>query len=509
MTTRIIYGKYLVSDAKTIIPSGALFVDGDKIVDLGSYDAITKKYTPDEVLGSSDRLVAPGFVNAHGHGKGITDFQRGHLDDTLETWKFRRYPHIDRYYDTLWTAIGLLESGVTTTMHNHDLVNHDDYDQEFSTTIEAYAESGLRLAFAPTLVNQNIFVYGDNETFIRSLPAPVRELCENTVRQIKRFGDTAYFQTIKDLKTRFQSPKINIMHGPVSPQWVTDEALQAIKRHADEEGMRVHIHTLQTQLQKLYGLRRYGKSLVEHLWDIDFLGGNITCGHCVWLSERDIELFAETGASVTHHGSCNFRVRNGIAPVFALLEKGVVVGIGMDDKEVGDDKDFLDEMRLVSKIHRLSSHRLDSEHLLPTDCFQMGTQNGAEVLGFSKQVGTLEKGKQADVVLVDLTRMSEPFVHPDLNPIDLLIYRGRGLDVDTVLVGGEVLLQNRKLTRIDRAEVIRKLRESLGPKYGTEFTEKNKVYETLRERVAGYFDPWYDDIENIEKTPYYFMNNRS
>jgi len=273
--------------------------------------------------------------------------------------------------------------------------------------------------------------------------------------------------------------------------------------------MRVHIHTLQTQLQKLYGLRRYGKSLVEHLWDIGFLGSNITCGHCVWLSEKDIELFAETGTSVTHHGSCNFRVRNGIAPVFALLEKGVVVGIGMDDKEVGDDKDFLDEMRLVSKIHRLSSHRLDSEHLLPTDCFQMGTRNGAEVLGFSNHVGTLEKGKQADVVLVDLTRMREPFVHPDLNPIDLLIYRGRGLDVDTVLVGGEVLLQNRKLTRIDRVEVIRKLRESLGPDYGTEFTEKNKVYQILRERVAGYFEPWYDDIENIEKTPFYFMNNRS
>jgi len=508
MAKRIIYGKYLVSDAKTIIPSGALFVDGDKIVDLGSYDAITKKYTPDEVMGSSDHLVAPGFVNAHGHGKGITDFQRGHMDDTLETWKFRRYPHIDRYYDTLWTAIRLLESGVTTTMHNHDLVDHDDYDREFSTTIEAYAESGLRLAFAPTLVNQNVFVYGDNEQFIRSLPAAVQELCENAVRQMRRFGDKEYFQTIGDLKERFDSPKVRIMHGPVSPQWVTDEALQAIKRHADQEGMRVHIHTLQTQLQKLYGLRRYGKSLVEHLCDLDFLGENITCGHCVWLSERDIELFAETGTSVTHHVSCNLRVRNGIAPVFALFEKGVVVGLGMDDKEVGDDKDFLDEMRLVSKIHRLSSHHLDSPHLLPADCFTMGTQNGAEVLGFSDQVGTLKKGKQADIVLLDLKRMSEPFLHPEVNPIDLLIYRGRGMDVDTVLVGGEVLLRNRELTRIDRREVVGKLRESMAKGYGEDFREKNKLFPTLRERVAGYFDPWYEEIEGIEKAPYYFMNNR-
>jgi cytosine/adenosine deaminase-related metal-dependent hydrolase len=508
MAKRMIYGKYLISDAETIIPSGALFVEDDKIVDLGSHEMITKKYAPDEVLGSSDHMVVPGFVNAHGHGKGITDFQRGHMDDTLETWKFRRYPPIDRHYDTIWTAIRLLESGVTTTMHNHDLVNHDEFDEEFSTTIGAYAESGIRLAFAPTLINQNIFVYGDNEAFVRSLPGPVQELCENTVRRMKRFGEREYFQTIKDLRDRFDSPKVRILHGPLSPQWVTDEALQEIKQHADQQGMRVHIHTLQTQLQKLYGLRRYGKSLVEHLRDLDFLGRNITCGHCVWLSERDIELFSETGTSVTHHASCNFRVRNGIAPVFALLEKGVVVAIGMDDKEVGDDKDFLEEMRLVSKIHRLSSHRLDSKHLLPRDCFQMGTQNGAEVLGFSNEVGTLEKGKQADIVLVDLKRMSEPFLHPDLNPVDLLIYRGRGLDVDTVLVGGEVLLRNRKPTRIDRQEVIRKLGESIGKRYGEDFRENNTLFGTLREKVAGYFNPWYEDIEGIEKAPYYFMNNR-
>jgi hypothetical protein len=104
--------------------------------------------------------------------------------------------------------------------------------------------------------------------------------------------------------------------------------------------------------------------------------------------------------------------------------------------------------------------------------------------------------------------MSEPFLHPDINPIDLLVYRGRGLDVDTVLVGGEVLLRNRKLTRIDRDEVIRKLRESVAKGYGEDYREKNRLFAILRERVASYFYPWYKDIENIEKEPYYFMNNR-
>ncbi len=89
------------------------------------------------------------------------------------------------------------------------------------------------------------------------------------------------------------------MHGPLSPQWVTDDVLQEIKKHAQEEKMRIHIHTLQTQLQKLYGIKKYGKSLVGHLDDIGFLGENVTCGHCVWLSDEDINILANTKTSVT------------------------------------------------------------------------------------------------------------------------------------------------------------------------------------------------------------------
>ncbi|MBW2058215.1 MAG: amidohydrolase family protein [Deltaproteobacteria bacterium] len=508
MARKIIYGKYLVVDPEKVIPSGALLVENDKVADVGTFAEITKRHTADEMIGSSEHLVTPGFVNAHGHGKGITDFQRGAIDNTLETWKFRTYPEIDRYYDTLWTAIKLIESGVTTTMHNHDLVNADEYYDEFSTTIRAYLESGLRLAFAPTLITQNVFVYGDNEAFLTSLPRPTRQLCGRILRRIGRFDLREYLKAVTDLRNAYDSQRVRIMHGPLSPQWVADEALVEVKNHAAAHAMRIHIHTLQTQLQKLYGLNRYGKSLLEHLHDLAFLGENVTCGHCVWLSERDIALLSETGTSVTHHPSCNLRVRNGIAPVFALLRKGVVVGIGMDDKELGDDKDFIEEMRVASKLHRLASHRLDSEHLLPVDCFRMGTRYGASVLGFSDITGTLEKGKQADIVLLDLKRMSEPFVYPDHSPIDLLIYRGRAADVDTVLVGGEIILKNRRLTRLDREEVIRKLRESLPKRYAEEFRENNKPFADLKRAVAGYFDPWYEDMERIEKAPYYLMNNR-
>jgi len=508
MTSKIVYGKYVVKNAGTVIPSGAIYVEDDTIIQVGTYAEMTRKYAADRIIGSVDHLVIPGLVNAHGHGKGITDFQRGAIDDTLETWKFRMYPPIDGYFDTLWTAIQLLESGVTTTMHNHNLSNPDAYEEEFSTTVGAYGESGIRLAFAPSLADRNIFVYGDNESFVQSLPDEVRKLCRAITSRMQQFGQKEYFDAVDTLKTRLRSDRVEILHGPMAPQWVDTETLREIKRHADQNGMRIHIHTLQTQLQKLYGLKTYGKSLLAYLEGLGFLGKNVTCGHCVWVSDDDISILADTGASVTHHVTCNLRVRNGISPVSAMLDKGIIVAIGMDDKELGDNKDFIEEMRMVSKLHRLSSHRLASAHLSPKTCFRMGTEWGAEVLGFSDRIGDLAAGKKADMVLLDMRRMTEPFVSPDHDIIDILMYRGRAVDVDTVLVGGEILLQNQKLTRLDRQEVIHRLMESIPPDYAKRFQKANRLFPALRESVAAYFDPWYKEMDVIEKSPYYFMNNK-
>ena len=509
MNSKIIYGKYVVTDADTVIPSGAVYIEDDAIVQVGAYGEITETYRADQTIGSMDHLVIPGLVNAHSHGKGITDFQRGALDDTLETWKFRMYPPIDGYYDTLWTSIQLIESGVTATMHNHNLTDPDASDNEFEKIVRAYQKSGIRLAFAPTLSDQNIFIYGDNDSFIRSLPTDLRQLCENITQRSKRFGPREYFKSVDLLKKQFQSDQIEILHGPLSPQWVSEDALREIKRHAAGEGMRIHIHTQQTQLQNLYGIKAHGTSLLGYLHGLGFLGKNVTCGHCVWLSEADIALLSETGTSVTQHASCNLRVRNGIAPVFEMLEQGIVVGIGMDDKEFSDNKDFIEEMRMVSKLHRQPSHRLDSKHISSRDCFRMGTEYGAEVLGFSDRAGTIAPGKKADIVLLDLHRMNEPFVYPGHHVIDLLLYRGRAVDVDTVMVGGEILFQDGKHTRLDRQEVIRKLKESISDQYTEQFKAGNRMFPALRERIAAYFDPWYKELDTIEKRPYYFMNNRS
>lgn len=508
MSSKLVYGKYVICDADAIIPSGALYIEEDVIVAIGSYDEITTTYTADEVLGSSDFLVTPGFINAHGHGKGITDFQRGAVDNTLETWKLRSYPQIDPYYDTLWAAIQYLEAGVTTSMHNHVLADPDNCLEESQTAIEAYRKTGLRVAFGPLFFNENYFIYGDNEQFIKSLPSAHQQYARQIISSLSRYGPEQYFQSVRDLVENFQSPDVLIFHSPVAPHWFADEMLQEIKSQAQQDQLRINTHTSVNQLQAIYARKQFGKTQIEHLHDLGFLGEDVTCSHCAWISDRDIEILAETGTHVTHHPSCNLRIRMGIAPVFDMLQKNVVVGLGMDDKEFDDNKDIITEMRLAARLHRITSPQLDSEHLLPVDVFRMATQYGAQTLGFDELVGTLAVGKQADIVLLDFTRMSEPFVSPTQNLIDLLVYRGRGLDVHTVLIGGKVVLRDRVPTLIDRAEVLRKLQESIPENYVAQLQEKNQLYPLIRAKVAAHFANWYDEIEQSEIAPFYWMNNK-
>ena len=128
--------------------------------------------------------------------------------------------------------------------------------------------------------------------------------------------------------------------------------------------------------------------------------------------------------------------------MFSLLRHRVCVGIGINDKELSDDKDFIEEMRLVSKLHRITSYRLNSDHLLPVDAFRTGTVDGAKCIGYEDMAGSLEPGKKADLVLLDLHWMTEPFCAPHISAVDLSIYRRLAPDVDTVLIDGEVVLRD-------------------------------------------------------------------
>ena len=184
-----------------------------------------------------------------------------------------------------------------------------------------------------------------------------------------------------------------------------------------------------------------------------------------------------------------------------MLEKGVTVAIGIDEAGMNDDNDILQEMRLAQKLHRVPGVASPS----PTShqILHLATANGAKVTFFGDHVGTLEPGKRADMVLVSLERIVEPYLAPETNMVDALLYRGRGLDVDTVIVDGEVLLRNRKFTQLDKEEVIARLKDSLS----VPLTPHETQQAELGNRLLPHAQRFFEERRPLEKgAPHYYYN---
>jgi cytosine/adenosine deaminase-related metal-dependent hydrolase len=389
-------------------------------------------------------------------------------------------------------------------MHNHILKDPIHYEEEFENALQAYRDIGMRVNFCPAIRNQNHFVYGDNQSFLNSLPKEIKEILLRS-SDPHAFSDEKYFDVIDHLSRHFRSDLLRVSFGPLAPQWCTDDLLTRIKRVAGEEGLEIHMHVLQTVLQKLYGVKTYGKSLIGHLRDIGLLGKNLSIGHCVYATSPDIDLLAESGTSVSHHPSCNLRERNGIAPVHWMVQRGVRVGIGLDGKGINDDDDFIQEMRMGYLFHRLASHELDSPYLSSRDLFRMATVNGAEMLGFGDQIGRLEKGRRADIVLINLDRILQPYVDPRQDLFDVFLYRAKGSDVNTVIINGEVVMKDREILKIEKRELSQRIKEE----GSRERTVEEKAFQEAVRKLRGYLSEYYKDwYQEIALEPYYIFNSK-
>ncbi len=488
------------------IADGAVAVKGDSIEAVGAYSELSHQYPGSPVIGDTSSLLIPGLINGHSHGRGLTDFQRGALDNTLESWLIdtRKYIPVSTYDDVALSAIRLLKSGVTTTMHNHILKDPLAYESEFEEAIQAYADAGMRVQFNPAVRNDNPFVYGDNAAFLHRLPEDVRRALTRPLPPGALSAEN-FVRAVQDLRRRSEGPMCKIGFGPLAPQWCTDSLLREVRLAADETGAPIHLHAVQSVFQKIYGLKRYGKTLIAHLDEIGLLGPNVVIGHCVWPTEADIQLLAATGTGVTHHPSCNLRQRNGIAPVFAMLRAGVKVGLGLDGKSINDDDDFIQEMKVCYRLHRLPSLELNSPHLTSREVLLMATENPAKLLGFGQELGRLEPGRKADLALLDYEAMCWPHVDPVHDPVDVLLYRGLGRHVRTVMVAGRIVVQDGRVLTLDEASIGRRLATAASRPRTDAEKEFVRVMDVLKGHVIEYYKGW---SEEPRFDPFYKVNSR-
>ncbi|MEX0806061.1 MAG: amidohydrolase family protein [Candidatus Binatia bacterium] len=448
-----------------IVEDGAVYISGKNIVEIGPYKDLKSVYPTATVIGSSRFWVMPGFVNAHQHGKGLTTFQLGGIDDCFEISRFSPEPQatVEPYIDTLYGCMRMIEAGITTCIHYNSSRGPSYYETDVLKRMRAYQDSGVRVSFGLDIRDRNHLVYGDEE-FIKPLPSPLKENVIEKYARSRTLTADAYFPLVKKLSDSDAvtgQERIKLFLTPAGPQWCTEDLLRAIRNESSERDLGIQIHVSETKYQRSFFSRAYQKTAIEWLNDLDFLSPRVSIAHGVWLNRNDLRVVANKGCGIVHNPSSNLRLRSGIAPLPLFYQAGITLGMGLDSSTLNDDSDMLQEIRLAANLQRVPG---SSSVLVPLkEIFKMATVNGMNLLRWGDIAGTLEPGKEADLVLLDSRDFAQPYLAPRQNPIDTLIYRGKSTAVDTVIVGGEILYQGRKHKRIDSKTIHQGLKESIKP----------------------------------------------
>ncbi|MEO1591350.1 MAG: amidohydrolase family protein [Cyanobacteria bacterium J06632_22] len=501
--TTLIRGRWVVAPDQ-VITDGAVVVENDTILAVGKWADLHSAYPQAEVLGSENHAVLPGFINAHHHSNGVPNSLLGIEDDFLELWLFsliglRSQPS---HIKTLFSIAALLKTGVTTVV-DFAVIGGSlaASEADLKDRLSAYEQAGMRTALTAGCRYESILVHCQDEAFLTSLPAALQQDLKQHIPLQQGLAAEDYLALMGDTVRQYQDhPYIDLWFGPPGPQWVGDELLVKMVDLAQSLNTGVQTHAMESFYEKLIGPKFYGKSVVAHLQELGVLSPQFSMAHGVWVTEGDIEILAETGASISHNPSSNLRLRAGIAPLNALLAGGVTVGLGMDGTAINDDEDMFSEMRLAARLHR--TPQIGDPAPSFRDIFDLATIGGAKLLGKADAIGKLAPGYKADLSLVKLDRMTWPWVAPETNPLTVMMMRARAGDVDSVLVNGKVILKEGKPTGFDLAAVAETLAEQL------DRAPNREAYRTLAQAIRPHLAAWYSGWENAALRPFNAFNSR-
>lgn len=412
-----------------------------------------------EVMDGRRRLAIPGLVNSHFHSN--QNFLRGRYPGRpLESLMLYAYPFDPAlapspelvYLRTLIVAIEALRNGVTCLLDDCIELPSQDHEQ-LAAVFRAYDDAGIRANCSGHVINKQFmdtlpyarrFLSDELLDLFGSAPPPTTaHYLEFATEAVRRFHDTA--------------GRLRYVIAPSGPQRCTDDLLAAAAEFADRHDTAYHMHVLETKVQQVTGRELYGKSLVAHLRDIGALSPRLTMAHAIWITDEDIEMMAAADCSVAHNPVCNLRIGSGIAPLRKLLDAGINVALGTDEIDCNDSGRIFDVMKAAGLVHTLSDVDYD-RWPGAAEILRAATLGGARSVCLEHEIGSLEVGKKADIVLLDLD--SWPLL-PTSDPGVSLVYAENGSSVTDVLVNGEIVLRDRALTRLDEGSVMAEVRQRL------------------------------------------------
>jgi cytosine/adenosine deaminase-related metal-dependent hydrolase len=492
----------------SILPDGAVALRDGLVERVGPAASLRALYPGASVRGGSRYAVLPGFVNAH-HHVGLTPLQLGSMDAPLELWLAARMAErdVDPRLDTLYAAFEMLESGVTTVQHLRTAPLGDSVAATVAGSraiVGAYRDLGMRVSYSYWTRDQNRMAHEGDARLAARLPAPDGEALRALLAagEIGAEDSLAVFERLRGEYAG--DPGVAVQLAPANLHWCSDAVLAALGDASRRTGAPLHMHLLETAYQREYAHARAGAGAVGHLGELGLLGPSLTLGHAVWVSERDIELLARSGTRVCHNCSSNLRLRSGIAPLVAMLRRGVRVGVGIDEAGVNDDRDMLQELRMVLTVHRRPGFAA-ADVPSAAEVVRMATEGGAGTTAFAGRVGRLDPGMAADLVLLDWERLAGPYLDAAVPVLEAVLRRGRASHVQTVLVGGEAVYDGGRFA-LDRDEV----HQALAERMARAPTAEERRRRALGEALARHLPDAYRDYRGPDGlTPFYPSNART
>jgi 5-methylthioadenosine/S-adenosylhomocysteine deaminase len=424
---RIVSGSYLLPHAShsSLIQDGAVAINGDTIVALGSNDDILASFSTEQHLHTHHGLIMPGLVNTHTHAP-MACF-RGLADDLpLMTWLEEHIFPVEArwtpemvFQATQLSLAEMIKSGTTSFCDMYL------FSKEVARATE---ESGMRAWIGEVLYD---------------FPSPCYGELDNG------------FVYVEDLFTQYKDhPLITITANAHSVYTCSPSLLTRLGKVATDHDSLYVIHLSENQAEVDTVHERFSCSPVQHLENLQLLGPKTLAAHCVMLDETEIALFAKQGVKVSHCPESNMKLASGCAPISEMLEAGVQIGIGTDGAASNNDVDMFGEMNSCAKLHK--ANQLDPTVMNAEQTLHTASLGGAITLGAGNDIGSLAVGKKADMIVLD---MNQPHLTPMYNVASHLVYAARGGDVIHSIINGQLIMKDRIIQTMDENRILAQMRE--------------------------------------------------
>ena len=407
-------------DGKAVVKKADITVENGNISQIGK---IKTDFEAQKVINAEDMLAMPGLINAHTHLS--MNLFRNYADDMpLWDWLTKKiWPLEERltaeivYRGSILGIAELIKSGVTGFLDMYFFAEE---------TIKAALETGVRAYIARGLTDEE----------------EGKEIRLKETRELYR-------------KYHEKSGRIKIFTGPHAPYTCSPQYLEKVIDLSKELNIGIHIHLSETRKELDESIQKWGKTPIKHVYHLGLFERPTIAAHCVHVDNEDIEILAECGVNVVYNPTSNLKLASGFAPIEKMLKAGVNVALGTDGASSNNNLNMFEEMHLASIVNKCVNH--DAVSIPAETTIKMASINGAKALGVEKDLGSLEVGKKADIIFIDLKK---PHLCPLNNPLSAIYYSAQGSDVHTVMADGKILMENYELKTIDIEKAMYEAEES-------------------------------------------------